>query len=50
MNAITKLSRSKLRMLCLVVAGLVLTGLLEWQQASDSAADRGYSVTIEQLQ
>lgn len=51
MNAIANINRSTLRMICLVVAGLVLTGgLLAWKQAADSAANKGYSVTIEQLQ
>ena len=51
MNAIAKISPSKLRMMYLVAAGLIVTaGLLAWKHASDSPANRGYSVTIEQLQ
>jgi hypothetical protein len=51
MSAIAKFNRNTFRMVFLAGAGLIVTaGLLAWQYAGNSAAERGYSVTIEQLQ
>jgi len=51
MFAISEFSRSTRRVIVLLAAALIVTaGLLAWKHAGDSSADKGYSVTIEQLQ